>query len=237
MIILKRLISFIRNYYIDNFLIPSPKKSLENLKKLGFSPKTIFDVGAYEGDFAELCLNIWTDVHITCFEGQSPKIQLLNKYYGNNQNITIIEGLVGERDDNNVSFNENATASSVLTEHISTNFTQTTKKMFRLDNYCNDNKIDTPQLLKIDTQGYEYQVLQGFEKRLGNVEVILAELNMIDIHKDVKLAHEVIDLLINYGFVIYDICELHRRPIDNALWQADFIFVKSNSNFRQNKKW
>jgi hypothetical protein len=39
------------------------------------------------------------------------------------------------------------------------------------------------------------------------------------------------------GFVAYDICGLARRPLDQALWQADFIFVPRASSLRSDKRW
>ena len=42
--------------------------SLERLAKLGFSPTQIFDVGAYRGDFANLCLKYFSRSKIACFE-------------------------------------------------------------------------------------------------------------------------------------------------------------------------
>jgi hypothetical protein len=108
--------------------------------------------------------------------------------------------------------------------------------MRRLDSVIVNAKLK-PTLLKIDTQGYEYQVLKGIEKNMNTLEVILAELNLLDIHKDVKLAGEVISYLDSKGFILYDICELHRRPLDDALWQVDVIFVQKNSSLRLNKAW
>jgi hypothetical protein len=92
------------------------------------------------------------------------------------------------------------------------------------------------RILKIDT-GYEYEVLKGASTALHNCQLVLAELNFMDIHKNVKLADEVISFLKQFDFVMYDITEIHRRPSDNALWQVDFMFVKENSFLRQNKKW
>jgi hypothetical protein len=38
-------------------------------------------------------------------------------------------------------------------------------------------------------------------------------------------------------WVAYDICGLTRRPLDGALWQADFMFVPCNSPLRNDKRW
>ena len=109
--------------------------------------------------------------------------------------------------------------------------------MNTLSDLISENNLNISNLLKIDTQGYEYQVLKGAENILPDVEVILAELNFIDIHKNVYLTADVIRFLNQNNFVIYDIAEIYRSPLDNSLWQTDFIFVKKDSIYRKNKAW
>ena len=145
--------------------------------------------------------------------------------------------LLGEEDDKTVVFNKAETASSVLVEHETNDFEKEEKTMVSLDTLINESNLPHPDFLKLDTQGYEYQILSGAETSLQNIEVILAELNHIDIHQNVILAEEVISLLFSKGFVIFDIAEMHRRPLDQALWQTDFIFVKKNSSLRNSKSW
>jgi hypothetical protein len=91
--------------------------------------------------------------------------------------------------------------------------------------------------LKLDVQGYELEVLKGSEKSLQGIQVILAEVNLIDIHQNVALLAEIVQWLNLRDWVAYDICELHRRPLDQALWQADFIFVQRSSFLRTDKRW
>jgi hypothetical protein len=39
--------------------VPEIKFALQRLANSGFQPKVVFDVGAYQGDFARLCRSIW----------------------------------------------------------------------------------------------------------------------------------------------------------------------------------
>ncbi|MCW3111451.1 MAG: FkbM family methyltransferase [Segetibacter sp.] len=234
---MKKLIKgFLDKYYKKKFEIPDPEFSLQLLKQQGFIPKTIFDVGAYNGDFAKMARGIWSDADIVCFEGLPEKVAKL-KTNLHDTKIKVIEGLVGERNDDKVKFFKVESATSVLEEQTPNDFEVGYQTMRTLDSCIEQFSLHKPQLLKIDTQGYEYNILTGFENNLHYVDVILAELNFIDIHKNVKLAFDVIELLNNNGFVIFDICQLHRRPSDKALWQADFIFVKKDSVLRKNKSW
>jgi hypothetical protein len=89
----------------------------------------------------------------------------------------------------------------------------------------------------MDVQGYELEVLRGATRSLPNVQAVLAEINLLDIHRGVPLMHEMIDWLWKFNFVAYDICGLTRRPLDRALWQADMIFIKADGPLRQDRRW
>ncbi|MPZ32109.1 MAG: hypothetical protein GEV13_14130 [Rhodospirillales bacterium] len=68
----------------------------------------------------------------------------------------------------------------------------------------------TPELLKLDVQGYEVWVLKGAEESLPGIRVILAEVNLLDLHKGVPLLHETTGWLFQRGYVAYGICGLKR---------------------------
>ena len=95
----------------------------------------------------------------------------------------------------------------------------------------------SPEFLKLDVQGYELEVLKGAEKSIKGVQVILAEISLLDIHQNVPLLAEMVKWLSDRDWIAYDICGLTRRPLDQALWQADFIFVPCNSKLREDKRW
>ncbi len=233
---INKIKQIIKNLLINDFQIPSIEKSLEHLNSKGFYPDTIYDIGAYKGDFTMLCRRIWSNSQIVCFEPLSSQIPILKDISQKHKNIFVIEGLVGE-EKKIVEFNEAETASSCLKEHNNQEFKLTQKQMNTLDNFVLDFKLYPPNFLKIDTQGYEFQILQGASNLLWNIDVILVELNFMDIHKEVCLADEVILFLKGFDFVLYDIAEIHRRPLDNLIWQTDFIFVKKDSFLRKDKKW
>jgi len=226
-----------KGYFINNLSIPNFNKSMERLKELGFKPKTIFDIGAYKGDFTKLCLKLWNDTNVVCFEPLKDKYENLEKWSKEDKRIKVIHGLLGDENNDNVKFNESETASSVLDEYISKDFKTEYHKMRTLDFCIKEFNLNIPNLVKIDTQGFEFQIISGLLQNLNKVDIIIAELNHIDIHKNVKLAEDVINLLYTNDFIIYDIVEIHRRPFDNAIWQTDFMFVRKNSFLRENKQW
>ncbi|AMN43769.1 FkbM family methyltransferase [Rhodoplanes sp. Z2-YC6860] len=209
---------------------PSIPASLERLLANGFSPTIIHDVGAYRGDFARECLRIWPESQVHCFEVLPDRVAEIKRL--SDQRIIVHEYLLGETT-KVCELHELETASSVLLEHNNANVPVTRSYPMKTV----DEIGITPDLLKLDVQGYEYQVLQGAKATLPGVSVILAEVNLIDIHRECHLLDELIGYLREFDFMTYDICGLGRRPLDDALWQADFIFVKRESPLRANKRW
>lgn len=231
---IKRLI---KSHFIKNYTLPDLQQYLFRIKELNFNPKVVFDIGAYEGSFALLINKVWKGSNIYCFEGLDNKLEVLHEHARRNKSIHVVEGLVGEENKGNVLFHQAETASSVLKEHIENKFPVTKMKMHRLDKLIEDGVVPIPNFIKIDTQGYEYQVLKGLGKYLEQVDMILAELNFIDIHQNVILASEVVSFLKENYFVPYDITEIHRRPLDKSVNQVDFVFIKKDSFLRQDKRW
>lgn len=216
--------------------VPDQQVSLERLRNLGFVPELVYDIGAYHGNFTQMCLDLWPKSKIIAFEALPEKIDSLKARFSG-KNVQIVEGIVGDEVREDVNYFADETSSSVLESQEFSPKKRLKQKMFTLDEFCSKNNLNAPDLLKIDTQGYEYPILKGFERNLKTVKVILLELNFIEVYHQVRLAHEVIHFLSNNGFVIYDICEIHRRPLDMALFQIDFIFVKQHSQLRSDKRW
>ncbi len=218
--------------------VPSIQFALERLKQKGFLPTAVFDVGAYEGDFAALCLELWPGTMVTCFEVLPEPSQKIINMSKTQDRLRLIPCLLGAENQQQVVFNIADTASSVLDERT---HPQTRKAVFQMrtidDVVERDLQGQAPQFLKMDVQGYELAVLKGASRTLPSIQVILAEVNFLDIHVNVPLLADLVSWLSQRGWAAYDICGLIRRPLDQALWQADMIFVQSNSRFRQDKRY
>ena len=217
--------------------VPSLEWSLTNLKRNGFNPSIISDIGAYEGKWTEEVLEIFPLARYYLFEAQKSKERILKKQSSQHHNVFYSIGLLGAEDGKEIAFNEYETASSVLSEHFSTEASVTKKKLQTFDSVLRENKWPYPDFIKIDTQGYELEILKGATGALINAEVVLLEVSFIDVYKNMPLVKEVIDFMEAKGFQVYDICSLLLRPYDKALFQSDIIFVKQSSALVSSKRW
>ena len=48
-------------------------------------------------------------------------------------------------------------------------------KTITLDKYLNENKIKNIDLIKIDTEGHEFEILKGLKENIKNVKTIIFE--------------------------------------------------------------
>ena len=230
--------SSIRAYLAHKLGIPEIPIALNRLSKLGFQPHHIFDIGAYEGEFAQCCLNIWPKAKVSCFEALEHKVAHLQKLALKNSSIQVFPGLLGAKAIDKVAFNESETASSVLVENTPQNFPVSFHPMRTVDQIVQEHFAgNIPDLLKLDVQGYELEVLKGAEKSLSGIKAILAEVSLLDIHQNTPLLADIVAWLNSRDWVAYEICGFIRRPLDQSLWQIDMIFVPVNSPLRTDKRW
>ena len=176
------------------------KKIIKFLKKNGLSRiNLIFDVGAHKGESINLFLKNMKVKNIVSFEA-SP---LNFKYLENNKkNLEkkfpntkiIIENLALSSDSRVVTFNQfNESSSSTInninqeSRYFKRKFNllnlRNKKKIYEsfklktetLDNYMYQNNFNRISFLKIDTEGYEYEILIGLKKRIKSVDTIMFE--------------------------------------------------------------
>jgi len=147
---------------------------VKNLKK----NSVFIDVGAGIGEHSILAAGKITQGKIVAFE---PDIKIFdtlkaNIRLNNLDKIVDAEQLVVTQTNALVGFETQKTS-----ELNKISFAKKTKKQkaVSLDNYCQKNKIDRINLLKIDVEGAELLVLKGSKKLLINkkIEKIILELN------------------------------------------------------------
>ena len=229
--------SWIRKRLAERLGVPEIPTALARLRDCGFEPNVIFDVGAYRGEFARLCRSTWPSSDIACFEPQADAVIQLRRSLGKDPRISVFQLLLGAEDRAAVDFHLCETASSVLEEQVDKSQAIATSPMATIDKLVSAKALQPPEFLKLDVQGYELEVLKGAHDVLKFVQVVLAEVNFLDLHCGVPLHAEIGSWLHERGFVAFDVCSLIRRPLDDALWQADMLFVKKSHALRADKRW
>jgi len=228
-----RVIFSFNFFWVYNLLFFRLAPSIEHKKeisKLNF--KTVIDVGANNGQFATLILKTHPNSKIICFEPQIGPFKNLKKIFKKN-NIKLFRLACGSRNKTimmNIS-NQNDSSSILDIGKNQIHFFPATYlkkkeiiKVAKLKEVINLKKQIKPILLKIDTQGYELEVLKGSE--LKNIKYILVECSFIKFYKNQPLFKEIDKFLKKKNFYIYK-CYNQTMDNKNKVIQADYIYSNS----------
>lgn len=163
----------------------------------------VFDVGANRGQSIAFFKKMFPLVTVLAFE-PSPRVFLkLQKKWENKKNISLFELALGAAKGETVFFehlldetstmsppNPNSTwqkrKNRILLVRDSNSFEETLVQVTTLDIFCAENGIRQIDLLKIDVEGFEYNVLKGAQNVLmkGAIKAIQIKRHMDDMRID-----------------------------------------------------
>ena len=178
----------------------------DDLNKFGIHPNTILDVGANVGQFAYQVVENCSDAALHCFEPEPNAYSQLKKNITHG-NVTFSDFALGEKPSTEVLYVTGGTTNSLLRKANAKH--ETTVQVSTVDEYLTTHSIAKVDLLKIDTEGFEMQVLKGSDKSLaaGKISAIFAEVGFDSSDSRHVAIDEIRDFLMPYGFRITGLYE------------------------------
>lgn len=232
------------NYYSCHPKSTGEEKFLRLFAK--HNPRLCVDIGANKGDYSETLLHL-TDSRVIAFEPLPKTFDILTKLQARFPNrMTVVNKGVGDKDavlDLNFG-DEDSTLASFSKEvseidYVGQNNRNAIKievitldRFFKESNAPECSQID---LLKIDTEGYEYEVLIGAKETIESrkPKFIQIEYNWHQLFKGQSL-YKLASLLPNYvpyqllphgsGLNKVDV----KRPESNIYHYSNFVFVRED---------
>jgi FkbM family methyltransferase len=195
----------------------------------GVEPVTVIDVGANRGQFSSFARVRWPNASIVAFEPLARAAERYRKVLGTR--ATLFTCALGAEDGQmNMHIASRDDSSSLLA------LGSEQKSIFHMDQVASlpvdvrrldhvlDGSVEPPALLKIDVQGFEFEVLCGMGELVKAVEWIYVETSFVELYAGQRLHDEVAALLEELG---YKQAIQHNVTMDgNRKIQADFLFSK-----------
>jgi FkbM family methyltransferase len=217
------------------FEAASTDRALERIVKRGMGLGTIVDVGASNGSWSEVCMRHFPEAKYFLLEAQSCHSRALAAFCQQHPNAQYVLAAAGNEDGS--CFFDDGDPFGGLASNAETDKCKTMLTMVRLDSALQKVGLPGPYLLKLDTHGFELQIIQGAEEMLRNTELAVIEAYVFRLNDGALLSHELCVEMDKRGFQMIDFSEPLWREKDNdmALWQWDLFFVrKDNPVFRSN---
>jgi FkbM family methyltransferase len=201
------------------------KMWIKFLKKKKYNKfKLLIDIGAHKGESIELFSKNFNIKKIISFEASPITFKYLKKKIEKNikgyKNTEIVlENIALGAEDKIIEFkqfNESSSSTIKVVDEESRyykrkfrliNFLSNKKtyqklkiKISRLKDYIEKNNIEKIDFMKIDTEGYEFEILLGLENKIKLVDLIMFEHHYDDMIKKNYTFHNIHELLIKNNF-------------------------------------
>ncbi len=197
----------------------------------------VFDIGANKGQFSREIREYGYSGKIVSFEPLSSVRKTLEAFADGDSSWDVHEQLaIGDQNcEIEVNISSNTVSSSILP------MLETHSKVAMNSRYINTEKVSMARLdsiasrylsteqklfIKIDTQGYESQVLDGAHETLKQTHGVLCELSLVSLYEGQKLWRDIIERLESEGFVLWALQRGFSDKKTGQVLQMDGIFLR-----------
>ena len=236
---IRKKISVLAELYFDSFNDCSGNIDINGERFListlaSINRKAIFDVGANVGDWSLIAAGYFPNAKIHAFElSKSTYLTTSSRLSGerfivNNIGLSNAPGTVSYKDYGvNSGVNTIIGAANFWDGNISLENKES--RVTTGDIYCEDHKIDFIDFLKIDVEGAEHLVLQGFDRMLNNKSIRVIQFEYGYTHADAKfLMRDFFSFLNSKGYIVGKLWSDGVEFSDFFYWLNNF---KSGPNY------
>jgi FkbM family methyltransferase len=206
------------------------------------------DIGA-SGDLPPRLINFKKFLKIFSFEPNYDEYQKLKKKFKQkNLKIKIYNNALGAKDQIRKLYITNGPfQTSFLKPNLSLVNKYANSRRFEINKTVEvnckklDNLNENFDIIKVDTQGFNYEVLQGAKSKLKNILAIEIEAEFIQIYTNQKLFEDTKKYLEAKNFIFVDFLNMRRWTNYGYEFFGDLIFtnalfIKNPNNIKINKK-
>jgi len=234
--LLRRVAKFFGLLIIKDRPSNSPEKQLSTVLKL-LKIDVVFDIGANKGQFAREIRQHGYSGKIISFEPLTSARKTLLSFASRDPSWQVHEqSAIGDQDGEiEIHIAGNSVSSSVLpmleshsSAAIGSAYVGSERvPIFRLDSIANRYLDKNSNLfIKFDTQGYEWEVLDGASETLKRAQGVLCELSLVPLYRGQRLWRDIVDRLDQKGFMLWALQKGFTDPSTGQSLQLDGIFVR-----------
>jgi FkbM family methyltransferase len=209
--------------FVNDYLAGNPQSTIIVrymlfLRKIGFKPRVVYDVGAYNTSFANVVKEIFPDARIILFDACKDNCEKMIEYEYYNY-------CLGDKN-NEVDFYE-------ITDKVKSYYKPKTFGNTESDriNKMNIQKLDEvvikhalpfPDLIRIDCCGSEIDVINGANITLQLAKYLIVNMQNEELFSGAPLAITTGPIIKSLGYKLKDVLDLYNTPL------VDYVFENIN---------
>jgi FkbM family methyltransferase len=217
---------------------PRPSEGLDPffilLRRFGFAPKYILDVGANRGLWTREALKFFPEAHYTLVEPQDYlKTYIQDLLEGGGKIEWINAGASDQAGTLPFTItNSDGSCSFAYSEEEAraAGFQQRMVPIKTVNEIVALRGGPLPEMVKIDAEGLDLKVLAGASELLGKTDLFLVEAVLRGGRGYDNTVAEVIKFMANAGYHLLDITDLNRSPKHGVLWLCELAFLRNGSS-------
>lgn len=205
---------------------PTLQGFLQRLKLYGIPFRTVVDVGASNGMWSRELAPLFPSVDFFLVEAQQAHEAALQAFTKEFPTSRYVIAAAGDQP-GAVHFHAGDLFGG-LASHQPFSEHDVTVPAITLDGALADHALAGPFLIKLDTHGFETQILAGAERMLEQTQVVVMEVYNHDMPFGNRRFPEMCLEMERRGFRCLDCFDLLFRPHDGSFWQMDLAFARSD---------
>lgn len=195
---------------------------------------TIFDVGANEGQFCLYFQKNFPQSIIYSFEPVNETFAELEKNTSHLKNINRFNHAFGNTTDQKQIYLNNNSGKNSLVDSLQKidSKNENSKKsqlitIKKIDDFCSENKIDSIDIIKTDTEGFDLEVIKGASSLLEQrkINFIITEMGFSTADDRHTFLIPFVEYLYPFGFRFYGIYDLNFWKNYQQLIFCNVLFV------------
>jgi FkbM family methyltransferase len=200
------------------------------LKRSGFAPRHIVDVGANKGIWTREAIKYFPGAHYTLVEPQGYLKVHIQDLIKRGFKITWIPAGIGDQPGELPFYlSHRDDSSTFLVPEAARDSNIVSVPIMTLNQVVASTSLSIPEMVKIDAEGFDLKVLSGASTLFGKTDIFLVEAVVRENNGFENSLSKVIECMSSAGYGPLDITNLNRSPKHGIVWLCELAFLRNGS--------
>lgn len=201
---------------------------LKSLVDKGLVLNTVYDIGAYIGEWSTSYKSVFPNSNCIMFEANPNLVPLLEQ-----RNIPFVSAVLSSPEKQTVRFCHTNDSNGSYYKDTTTwydNHGSIEVPCVTLDKIVQECNLPQPDFIKIDTQGSELDILRGAETVINDTKIVYTECPITNYNQGAPNISDYLNYFREKRFIPIDIFEKHIG--EDTLVQIDILFMKEDTKYK-----